>query len=101
MSQSLAAGALCGVLVVQAVAHAFRHWRPRRGAHRAGDPLPVPYASFHDGPIAITPLGQIPMGWRRCPAERVEVEVIVHEDGSATCDTEGCRTHIPATAGEL
>lgn len=97
MSQSLAAGALCVVLGVQAAAHAARHWRPRRGAHRAGDPLPVPYATFHDGPITVTPLGIFETGFRRCPKCAARTVVIVHEDGSATCDTDGCRTHIPAT----
>lgn len=96
MSQSLAAGALSVVLSVQAIAHAARHWRPRGGAHRTADPLP-PYAGFHDGPTLATEIGTFATGFVWCPECTGRTVAILHADGSATCDSDGCGTHIPAS----
>jgi hypothetical protein len=106
----LLAALLLGVVLGNAGVAAMRLARGERlraahGAHRrartahapAGDPVPQ-YAAFYDGEITVTtPLGPIVRGFKYCPTELRVVAMTLHPDGSASCDTPRCHTHIHAT----
>ena len=69
-------GAVLG-LGITLVALAGRRWPGRR-------------------PQAAPPSTVVQMGWRYCPECLRVGAVILHRDGTATCDPDGCGTHIPA-----
>lgn len=96
----LLAALLLGVVLGNAGVAAMRLARGERlrAAHApAGDPAPQ-YAAFYDGEITVTtPLGPIVRGFKYCPTELRVVAMTLHPDGSASCDTPRCHTHIHAT----